>query len=249
MGLMFFGFKDCFLQELTLCFISFLTSAIAGIVGLGGGLILIGILPSFLPLNAIIPIHGFSQVSSNLSRAYFGKQDIKYSILPSFLLGSFVGVGVFALILNFISLEYLPLFIGVYILLSLWSQKFNDSIKKYENYFIIGFFQTGLSVIVGTTGPLAITKLLKDFQNRNIAVSTSALLMSISHILKVAIFFWFGFVFFEYIWTIVSMIIGAILGSYVGTKYGNKLNGKYLLIALKVLLTLLAIKALMSVIH
>lgn len=235
------------MQELTLGFISFLTSTIAGIVGLGGGLILIGILPSFLPLNAIIPIHGFSQVSSNLSRAYFGRKDIKYSILPKFLLGSFVGVLLFALILNFISLEYLPLFIGLYILLSLWSAKFNDSIKKYESYFIIGFFQTGLSVVVGTTGPLAITKLLKDYNDRNVAVSTSALLMTITHILKVVTFFWFGFMFFEYIWTIVAMVIGAILGSFVGTKYGNKLNAKFLLLFLKVVLTLLAIKAIISV--
>lgn len=228
------------MQEITLGVISFLTSTIAGIVGLGGGLILIGILPMFLPVNAIIPLHGFSQVSSNLSRAYFGRKDVQFSILPKFLLGSFAGVGIFAVILNFISLEYLPLFIGIYILLSLWSNKFNDSIKKYENYFIIGFFQTGLSVVVGTTGPLAMTKLLKDFNDRDKVVATSALLMSISHILKVATFFYFGFVFFEYIWTIIAMICGAILGSYVGTKYGKKLNGKYLLIALKILLTILA---------
>ena len=49
------------MNELVLGLISFFTSAITGVVGLGGGLLLIAILPSFLPLNALIPVHGLSQ--------------------------------------------------------------------------------------------------------------------------------------------------------------------------------------------
>lgn len=235
------------MDELILGFISFFTSTIAGVVGLGGGLLLIAILPSFLPINALIPVHGLSQVSSNLSRAYFGYKDIQYQVVPKFLIGSLVGLGVFALLLNIISIEYIPLFIGVYILLSLWSQKFNDKIKRYENYYILGFFQTGLSVIVGTTGPLTMTLLLKDFNDKNKVVATSALLMSISHILKVFVFIYFGFVFSEYIFIIGIMIIGTVLGSYVGTKLRDKVDGKKLVFALKILLSLLAIKSIVSI--
>lgn len=235
------------MNELILGLISFFTSTIAGVVGLGGGLLLIAILPSFLPTNALIPIHGLSQVSSNLSRAYFGYKDIQYQVIPKFLLGSLFGVGIFALLLSFISIEYIPLFIGVYILLSLWSQKFNDKIKKYENYYIIGFFQTGLSVIVGTTGPLTMTILLKEFQDKDKVVATSAILMSITHILKVFVFVYFGFVFFDYITIIIMMIIGSILGSYVGTKLRDKIDGKKLLLTLKILLSLLAIKSILMI--
>ena len=235
------------MDGLILGIISFLTSLVAGVVGLGGGLLLIAILPSFLPLNALVPIHGLSQVASNLSRAYFGYKDVQYQILPKFLIGSFIGVGLFALLLNIISLEYIPLFIGVYILLSLWSEKFNNKIKKYENYYIIGFFQTGLSVIVGTTGPLAMTKLLKDFEDKDKVVATSALLMSISHILKVIVFIYFGFLFSDYIGIIIIMIIGSILGSYVGTKVRNKVNGEKLVLMLKILLSIMAIKSIISI--
>ena len=56
--------------ELTLGVISFLTSTVAGVVGIGGGMMLITILPSFLPLNALIPVHGLTQMSKcNFSRA------------------------------------------------------------------------------------------------------------------------------------------------------------------------------------
>mgnify|MGYP006285372013 CR=1 FL=1 len=234
------------MTELILGLVTFLTSTIAGVVGLGGGMILIAVLPSFLPVNAIIPVHGLTQISSNLSRAVFGYKDIQYEVIPKFLLGSLIGVGFFASILSLISLKYVPLFIGFYILLSLWSRKFNDKIKKYENYYLIGFLQSGLSVVVGATGPLTLTLLYKDYGDKNKVVATSAALMSISHILKVVVFIYFGFVFFDYIELLLVMIVGAILGSYVGTRLRDKVEGKRFVKILKVLLTLLVIKVIVS---
>ncbi|MGA1940896.1 TSUP family transporter [Arcobacter sp. YIC-310] len=234
------------LDELLLGLIAFFTSTIAGVVGLGGGMLLIAVLPSFLPLNAIIPVHGLTQMSSNISRAVFSYKDIQYETIPKFLIGSLLGVGLFASIISLISLEYVPLFIAIYILLSLWSQKFNEKIKKYENYYLVGFLQSGLSVVVGATGPLSMTLLLKDYKDRDKVVATSAALMSISHILKVFVFIYFGFVFFDYLGIIVTMIIGAILGSLTGTKLRNKIDGKRFTFLLKILLSALAIKLILS---
>ena len=119
------------MTELFLGLVTFLTSTIAAIVGLGGGMMLIAILPSFLPINALIPVHGLTQMSSNISRAVFGYKEIQYKVIPKFLIGSIIGIALFASIISFISLEYVPFFIGSYILLSLWSAKFNDKIKKF----------------------------------------------------------------------------------------------------------------------
>ena len=235
------------MNELILGLITFFTSTIAGIVGVGGGMMLIVILPSFLPLNALIPIHGLTQVSSNLSRAIFGYKDVQYEVIPKFLLGSAIGIGMFAAVLNLISLEYVPLFIGIYILLSLWSEKFNEKIKRYESYFLAGFFQTGLSMVVGATGPLTMTLLFKDYEDKNKVVATGAALMSITHILKVFVFMYFGFVFFDYIGVIIAMIIGAISGSWVATKLRDKIDGKKFTMILKVLLSALAIQVIVKV--
>lgn len=235
------------MTELFLGIVTFLTSTIAGVVGIGGGMMLIAILPSFLPLNALIPVHGLTQMTSNFSRAVFGYKDVQYEVIPKFLIGSLFGIGIFATIINLLSLEYVPLFIGAYILLSLWSVKFNEKIKKFENYYVIGFFQTGLSIIVGATGPLTMTLLLKDYKDKDKVVATSAALMSITHILKVFVFIYFGFVFFDYIQIIIAMIIGAILGSWAGTKLRNKIDGKKFTVILKILLSFLALKIIFGV--
>ncbi|CAA6813419.1 MAG: Probable membrane transporter protein [uncultured Sulfurovum sp.] len=234
-------------EELLLGILSFFTSTIAGVVGLGGGMILIAILPSFLPLNAIIPVHALTQMSSNFSRAIFGYKDVQLEVIPKFLLGSILGISVFASILYFISLEYVPLFIGFYILLSLWSETFNEKIKRYESYVVIGFFQTGLSIVVGATGPLANTLLVKDYDDKHVIVATAAALKSITHILKVIVFIFFGFVFSEYITLLTAMIIGAVAGSYAGTKLRDIIDGKKFLTILKVLLSLLAVKVIVGV--
>ncbi|XPV67516.1 MAG: TSUP family transporter [Halarcobacter sp.] len=228
--------------ELILGLVTFFTSTIAGIIGLGGGMILIAVLPSFLPVNAIIPVHGLTQMSSNLSRAIFGYKDIKVEVIPKFLLGSILGISFFASILYFISLEYVPLFIGVYILLSLWSNKFNAKIERYESYVLVGFLQTGLSIVVGATGPLATSLLVKDYNEKDTIVATAAALKSITHTLKVLAFMFFGFVFFDYITVLTAMIIGAIAGSWMGTKLRDKIDGKKFMIVLKILLSALAIK-------
>jgi len=235
------------LEEILLGVLTFFTSTIAGIVGLGGGMILIAVLPSFLPVNALVPVHGLTQLSSNLSRAVFGFKDIKLEVIPKFFIGSLLGVSFFAAILYFISLSYVPLFIGFYILLSLWSQRFNDKIKRFESYYLIGFIQSGFSIVVGATGPLATTLLVKDYNDKDTVVATAAALMSITHLLKVFAFMIFGFVFFDYIGILIAMIIGAVAGSYTGTKLRDKIDGKKFMLALKILLSLMAIKLIIYV--
>lgn len=227
--------------------ISFCTSIITAVIGIGGGLLLLAILPFFLPANVLIPIHSLNQITSNVSRAYFGYKAIQFQVVPKFFIGSLVGVGLFSYCLNMISPTYIPVFIGTYILLSLWSQSFNNTMMHYENYYLIGFFQTGLSVIVGTTGQLAIAKLLKDFQDKDTVIATSAVLMCLTHVMKITVFAYFGFVFSEYIGIILTMTIGSVLGSYAGTYLRHKIDGKKLVFALKILLTILAMKSIASV--
>jgi len=236
------------IDEILLGVLTFLTSTVAGVVGVGGGMLLIAILPLFLPLNAIIPVHGVTQMSSNISRAFFGIKDVQFKVVPKFVLGSILGVTLFAFLLSYISLEYVPLFIGVYILLNLWSESFGQYIKKYESYFMAGFFQTGLSVIVGATGPLTMTLLLKDFDDKDKVVATGAMLMSITHTAKLFVFAIFGFMFFEYIYMMMFMVAGAVAGSYFGTKIRHKIDGKKFINILKVLLSLLAIRAIYTTI-
>ena len=63
-------------NDVILGIINFFTSALAGITGLGGGVILLGLMPMFLTASTVIPVHGAAQLSSNASRVWFGRHNL-----------------------------------------------------------------------------------------------------------------------------------------------------------------------------
>lgn len=232
--------------EISLTLIATLTSAVAGILGFGGGMLLIAIMPSFLPAAVIIPIHGIVQLASNGSRVALSFKHVAWKLLPPFLIGSAIGLGIFTTLLFNIPSDYIPFAIGSYILLNLWSKSFSNTMKRFENFYLIGALQTGLSLIVGATGPLTQNILLKKLQDKDQIIATGAIFMSISHLAKIAVFGTLGFAFGEYFVILLLMSLGAILGSYLGANVRKKVDNQAYIKVIKYLLTLLAIKMIIA---
>ncbi|ELA6986458.1 sulfite exporter TauE/SafE family protein [Vibrio parahaemolyticus] len=219
-----------------------LTSMVAAIVGFGGGMLLIAILPVFLNPALVIPIHGLVQLASNSSRMLFSLQHVRWQLLPRFLAGSVIGVLTIGYGLSHISMEYVPVAIGLYILLNLWSPRFSVLVSRYESYYLIGFLQTGLGLVVGATGPLSLSALTKQLKSKDEIIATSSLFMTISHLAKIPVYLSFTESLFSDSGLIVCMILGAILGSFIGTKFRLSSKNDYIIKIIKVLLTLLAVK-------
>lgn len=230
------------MTAIILGFITVITSTLTGIFGLGGGVLLLGIMPIFLPVAAVIPVHGATQLAANASRAYFSWQAIRWEIFPAFLLGGIAGTVFFTLILQAISLKYLPLFIGGYILLSQWSDVFNRVVERFESFSLLGFFQVGLSLLSGTIGPVHMVLLKKRYNDHHDIVATAAMMMAVKHGLKVLAFIIIGVQFFQFIDVMVAMIVCAIIGSFIGTKLRGKLKKSTFEPVLKMLLSILAIR-------
>lgn len=212
--------------ELILGLLAMFTSFVAAVIGLGGGMLLIAIMPIFISPEKIIPLHGVTQLASNISRVAFSLKDVAWHCLPPFLFGSLVGVAVFALAFFTVPTAFVPVLIGIYILLSLWSGGFNRLVKRYESFFAAGFFQSGLGLLVGATGPLTMTLLVKRLSDSNKVIVTAALFMSLSHLLKILLFGLVGFAYDQHIPLLTSMVFGAAIGSFLGTRLRRRFNGE-----------------------
>lgn len=228
--------------------ISFFTSAIAGVIGFGGGMLLIAVLPLFLNHSLIIPIHGITQLASNSSRMIFSLKDVQWLLLPKFLVGSLMGIFLFGFFLSTISTEYVPIGIGLYIILNLWSTRFTRFIKKYESYYLIGLLQTGLGLIVGATGPLSLAVLTKELNSKDEIIATSSMFMTISHLAKIPVFLAIGISLSEHFNLLMYMILGSILGSFIGTRIRLVSNNEKLILVIKILLSALALRMLVTAI-
>ena len=60
------------MSELALVPIVFLTSCLTAVIGMGGGVLLLMLMPGLVPTGAILPLHALTQLASNVSRASTG---------------------------------------------------------------------------------------------------------------------------------------------------------------------------------
>ncbi len=218
------------------------TSALTAVTGIGGGMMLIAIMPGFLPATAIIPVHAAVQLFSNSSRAFFGWRFIRWEFVLGFIGGAIVGGAIAAGITREINLQYSPLFIAAYILYSVWGPKLKLNIPTGIEFIVIGAVQTGLSMIVGATGPLGQTALVRRGLQRDALVVSAALMMTFTHMIKIILFALLGFSFLAHWKIIAGMSAAVIAGAWLGTHVRYRIPETAFRLALRWLLTLLAVR-------
>jgi len=217
------------------------TSAFAGAAGLGGGLMLLSMLPAFLPASALIPLHAVSQWFSNASRLGMKYREVDTSLIKPLFIGAIGGAMVGALLYRSFPLEILPPVLGLWILWLTWGPKPRFSIPQRFTFTFLGFYQSALSMALGATGPLGTALLMRHTQDREYVVINTALYMSISHTCRVTAFIVLGFSFTEWWRELTVLILGALVGTYIGTAIRPLINQAFAVKLLKGILTMLAL--------
>lgn len=229
---------EMILNLFELSLLSLITSAITAVAGMGGGILLLAILPLVLPSNVIIPIHGVVQLSSNLSRFVLGLKDALLKPILLFSMGALIGALLGYSFLGHFNSNIIPLLTSIFILIVLWIPLKKIIVKIRGRYFTLGIFQTATSLFVGTTGPLSTAVLISEGHKPDQVLVTNAGLNTILNILKTFLFFLIGFNFNDYFLQIILMCFFSIIGSKIGMRFRGYLSENITQIVLKVLITL-----------
>lgn len=206
------------MTEMLLVPIVFLTSCLAGMIGMGGGILLIALMPGLVPAAAILPLHAATQLSSNLSRAAFGWRAIDMGIIPAFTAGAVAGAWVGGEIYASLDLQWLPTVIGVLILAFTWLPLPGVRGGGQLPLAALGFYQTGLGMVAGATGPVGAAVLLQRNTDRDWLVVNTAVYMTLNHCLRLLAFVAIGFSFSAWWPLLAGMIAAGICGSWAGTR-------------------------------
>lgn len=221
---------------------SLLTSLITAAVGIGGGLGLLSVMPSFLPMAAVVPVHGVTQFVSNTSRFAFDYRNADLHLLPAYFLGACLGGLVGYFFIGRVPDFYLSAILGIFILVSTWTGLVKLLGRVLTNFFSIAFIQTFLSLFVASVGLLSQPVLIKQGLAKNRVIVTHAMQMSVLHGLKVFTFVAAGFPFLRY-WHITgAMIAASALGSYAGGFLRDRIPERAGAIALKAGISFFACK-------
>ena len=179
---------------------------------------LITLMPGFVPPAAIIPLHAVTQLASNISRMGFGWEHVDLSLVAPFMLGAIAGVLVGGQIFLSLNLDLLPAIMGTVILVITWIPLPKAQGEGNWPLVLLGFCQTGIGMLVGATGPLGAALLARRRQQRDWLVVNTAVYMTVNHLLKIIAFGFMGFVFSDYLWLLLGMVLAVTAGSWLGTR-------------------------------
>lgn len=227
-----------------LCGVSFLGSLIAGSLGLGGGVLVLATMANLLPPTVLIPIHGVVQLGSNLSRAVLSWRQTAVPILMPFVAGSIIGAALGAQFVIALPKYLLQVIIAVFILASTWAPNLQSTSTGKFKFFFVGVLTTIVTMFVGGTGVLVGAFVAPACPKRQQFVSTHAVVMTIQHGLKIAVFALLGFAFGPYIPLLIGLVLFSFLGSYAGKLALNRLSERVFRAALKAVLTVLSLQLL-----
>ena len=133
--------------------LSFITSMLTAAVGIGGGLLLLTVMVSFLPPIIVLPVHGVIQLGSNGGRMAVMRQHVDWRIWSFFAIGSILGVILAGQVFINLSLEALRAVLGLFVLYAVWTPKLKPSNITLKGYTLVGIGTTFITMFVGATGP------------------------------------------------------------------------------------------------
>ena len=229
-------------QILVLILAAVATSAVSGLVGMAGGILLLGVMTLFLPYTTLIPVHGVVQLCSNGYRAFLLRKNVLKKPLMYFLLGIPLGGYAGYLLLSSISHpEYFLILIIALLLYIVFKPKRLPELRISDPaFFLLGVAGGTLSCLVGAIGPfLAPFFIRKDYSKENI-VATKASFQIAGHFIKIPTFLALSFDYGKHSLLLTGMVAGVFLGTQLGTRILKKISGEKFLLYVKIAMAFMA---------
>ncbi len=220
------------------------TSLITAAMGIGGGVLLLAVMATIVPVAALIPLHGLVQLGSNGNRAWLTRQHTQWPIVWRFLLGAVVGAALASLIVVQLPLQWIQLSVAGFILYLVWGPKPGRHQLSHGGQLVAGALTTLVSMFVGATGPLVAGFIHRHALDKLATTATFASCMSGQHLLKMLVFSSIGFAFWQWLPLLTLMILAGTLGSWLGLKLLNKMPVSLFRTLFRWSVTLLALRLL-----
>ena len=202
------------------------TAFLSSIFGMLGGVILMGILVSIMPVSQAMVLHGLIQLTSNGYRAWLNRKDINWSIVATIIVGNIIALA------GLVFVAFVPDRITVLLALGLlpyiaWALPKNAAldVSKKQIGLLAGMVVVATNLLAGVGGPLLDVFFQRVDMTRHQVVATKAVAQSLGHISKV-IFFGFLTVSASNDWPVLWLVLIAMTASVTGTTLGKKILDK-----------------------
>lgn len=225
-----------------LIFLAGVTSFITAAFGAGGGLLLLVVMASILPMTVVIPVHGLVQLGSNGNRMLFTFRHIDRRMFFYFSFGGIFGALASTLVVTDISLELMKVIVAFFVLYLLWgvTPKLRESSKLWQ--ITAGALTTFASMFVGASGPLVGSCIYVNGYNKLRFTATFSSCMTFQHTLKAFVYSSIGFAFWQWLPLVITMVISGAIGTWFGLRVLKTINGENFKLIFRIILSLLTLQ-------
>ena len=225
---------------LALMGLSFVTSLITATFSLGGGSLMISAMALILPPMVVVPVHGCIQLGSNVGRAWVQRAHIQWNYILWISLGALVGSIVGGRLAFVLPERWFTLAIGAFVLVTTWLPTPRALTESRAVQFVGGSIVSAVSMVVGAAGPL-LAAFVRGIADRRQLVATHAMLNSLQHAIKIAVFAAMGFVFRDYVPLILLMVAAGFVGTTVGSRLLTRVPERVFRLTFRLLLSAVAL--------
>ena len=210
------------------------TAVLSGVMGMAGGVLLMAVLVTLLPVASAMILHGAVQAASNGARFLFLREYVMWGILPYYAVGALLAV------LLFVAAAFVPDPALVLILVGSfpWLARLVPTLRGLDvrrpvTGAACGAAVTAAQLLAGASGPLLDAFYLRTEVDRRSIVATKALTQAAGHVLKIGYYAWVtDAVVDEFsvadvpIWLIGAGIVLAVAGARIGTRLLEKFDDR-----------------------
>ena len=224
--------------------VGFLTAALSGVAGLGGGTILIGVLYALgLAPSVAVPLHAAVQFVSNLSRTVAFRRHVEWHAAGWFLLTAAPTPFLVARFVASANVNLILLLLAGLILVSLVPSKDGaEPLRARPAFLLAGLLNGTVGMFVSATGLFVGRLFLRPEWSKETVVATLAMTQTLGHLLRVFGYASVGFAVTQRLDLLLPLVLSVVVGTFAGRWLHERLPETRFRQLFKAILVVLSLK-------
>lgn len=211
----------------------------------GGALIVLAVTSTVLPVQAIVPIHSTLLIGSTVSRVILFWPHIDWKLVFPFWAGALAGAWLGARIYIELPAAIIATAISIVMLVAIWIPGIPWRPRIRHPWVIVGFLHSLLSTLFAYGALLHAVILHTQLRRQQIVATLGGCLLGMS-IFKIAGYAFFGFDYRPYFGMIAAAVAVSFVGTAIGKRIVDRLPEKRFRLIFQVLVTVTALRLLVT---
>ena len=207
---------------------AFALAALSAVAGFGGGVLLLPVFTALFGLRVAVPMLTLTQLSSNASRAWLNRRELRWPLIGWFALGAVPCAVAGGILLTHAPLAALQRLLGVFLIAVVVWRRFNRRTRKPADpaFAVVGAASGLGSALLGSVGPLTAPFFLAYGLTRAAYIGTEAASALTMHLTKIATYGAGDLLTREVLLYGVALTPATLLGAWTGKQIVGRISDR-----------------------